>query len=131
MVDKKYFPGIEDELEIKWLMDISKMDYVRQSMDMYCSRKNTKLKPPVGTLVGYAILKPETKTDEHHHYHRRIFWLKEHDRYYRPEGVYKTGGPLEAVDPMTVAPGEAGELTERAWGRPFDQKKEVDKKTVE
>lgn len=124
MVDKKDFPGIEDELEIVWLMDISKMDYVRQSMDMYCSRKNTKPKHVVGTLVGYAILKPETKTDENHDYHRRFFWLKDHDRYYQPEGVYKTGAPLEAVDPRTVAPGEAGELTERAWGMPLKQKKE-------
>jgi len=43
MVDKKDFPGIEDELEIVWLMDTSKMDYVRQSMDMYCSRKTLSL----------------------------------------------------------------------------------------
>jgi hypothetical protein len=125
MVDRKNFPGIDDELEIVWLMDTSKMDYVRQSMDMYCSRKNTKPKHATGVLVGYAILKPETKTDENHNYHRRFFWLKDHDRYYQPEGVYKAGAPLEAVDPRTVAPGEAGELTERAWGMPFKQEEVI------
>ncbi len=119
---EKDFPGIEDELEIKWLMDISDVDYVRQSMDMWCSRKNTKPKHTPGVLVGYAILKPETKTHEYHHYHRRYFWLKEHDRYYRPDGVYKTGAPIEAVDPRTVFPRVAGKLTDRAWGMPLKER---------
>jgi len=122
MVDKRDFPGIEDESEIKWLMDISNMDYVRQSMDIYCSRRNTKPRHTSGTLVGYAILKPDTPTYENRHYRRRFFWLKEHDRYYEPEGIYKTGAPTEAVDPRTVTPGVAGDLTERALGMPLKTK---------
>lgn len=52
-------------------------------------------------------------------YLRRIFFLRPGDRDSAPNGAYATAAPMEAVDPWTVKPGVRGELTERAWGRPF------------
>lgn len=112
--------GSTDELEIKWIMDISKIDYVREGV-VYCSRRKAKPKCSHPALVGYAILKPEAKGISPGIFKRRYFWLAEHDRYYYPEGVYKTGAPSEAVDPRTVVPGRAGEVTERVIGKTFDK----------
>ena len=39
-----------------------------------------------------------------------------HDRHFESQGTYATGAPMEAVDPRTVGPCLAGELTDRAWG---------------
>lgn len=46
---------------------------------------------------------------------RRYFWLKDHDRYFDPEGCYRVGTPVEGADPAMVATGVLGILTNRAW----------------
>ncbi|MFD5702306.1 DUF6009 family protein [Streptomyces lasiicapitis] len=37
-----------------------------------------------------------------------MFWIKEHDRSERHDGVYKVTTPSEGVDPRTVAPRNLG-----------------------
>jgi hypothetical protein len=109
---------LQDEEEIIWLIDPSGLDYVRQFLNCYACRRDTKPRRgdyPGQGLVGYAILKPEAKA-KGGLYKRRYFWLNSNDRYYKPQGVYKHGCPSEAVDPRTIKPGEPGEITDRCMG---------------
>jgi hypothetical protein len=109
---------LQDEEELVWLVDPSELDYVRQFLNCYANRKDTKPRKgdfPGYGLVGYAILKPEAKA-KRGLYKRRYFWLNSNDRYYKPDGIYKTGCPSEAVDPRTIRAGKPGEQTSRALG---------------
>ncbi|MET9615695.1 DUF6009 family protein [Kitasatospora indigofera] len=110
---------LQHEIEIRWLEDPEKLDYVRQVLDRLSSRKG---RPPYhrdGRMVGYAILGPEAKASPASGtWRRRVFWLAPHDRDQQPAGVYAFGAPSEAVDPSTIAPTVKGEKTERSQGGP-------------
>lgn len=47
-------------------------------------------------------------------FRRRVFWLLPHDRGTAPDGLYASGAPAEAVDPITLAAGSRGRKTERS-----------------
>jgi hypothetical protein len=69
--------------------------------------------PAYGTgmrIVGYAILDPTKRDTEN----RRIFFVRDGDTDYPLNTC-----PCEAVDPLTLAPGIVGKVTERAWGGPL------------
>ncbi|RSM96363.1 transcription factor [Streptomyces sp. WAC 01325] len=110
---------ISDETAIVWLEDIDELDYVRQSLDRLATRCG---RPPYrrpGRLVGYAELSVAAKASRSSGtFRRRVFWLNPNDRASRPEGLYRTGAPAEAVDPRTIAPCIKGYKTERSEGGP-------------
>ncbi|GJF33035.1 hypothetical protein KNE206_57350 [Kitasatospora sp. NE20-6] len=107
------------EIEIRWLEDPERLDYVRQSLERLSSRKG---RPPYhrdGRMVGYAILGPGAPASRASGtFRRRVFWLLPHDRDQHPDGLYSSGAPSEAVDPRTVAATVKGEKTERSQGGP-------------
>ncbi|MFJ8547220.1 DUF6009 family protein [Streptomyces sp. NPDC093586] len=113
----------EDDLAheegLVWLEDISRLDYVRQSLDRLPTRRGKPAYHRDGRLVGYARLgaaaKPSRSSGT---FRRRVFWLLPHDRDADPEGLYATGAPAEAVDPRTLTPGNKGHKTERSEGGP-------------
>ncbi|MFD7017988.1 DUF6009 family protein [Streptomyces sp. NPDC059928] len=112
---------LQHEERIVWTEDIDGFDYVRETLTTEAS---TRARPVpwhgAGRRVGYATLKRDAPSnDSPGRFTRRIFWVKEHDRSERPDGVYKTATPSEGVDPRTVAPGVWGDITERAWGGPL------------
>ncbi|MGW3848670.1 DUF6009 family protein [Streptomyces fagopyri] len=112
---------IQHEERIVWTEDIDRFDYVRESLT---TDAGTRARPVswhgAGRRVGYSTLKRDAPSnDVAGRFTRRIFWIKEHDRSERPDGVYKDATPSEGVDPRTVAPGVWGEVTERAWGGPL------------
>ncbi|MGH2465344.1 MAG: DUF6009 family protein [Candidatus Limnocylindrales bacterium] len=45
---------------------------------------------------------------------RRYFWLKPNDRYCDPKGPYRSGCPIEAIDPLTLAPDQPGARPRRS-----------------
>mgnify|MGYP003141041099 FL=1 len=104
---------LDKECGIVWDVDVSDLDYVRQTMVMCNSRSR-----PIGVhrnwvRVGYAVLKPNARPDYKYpglsYWDRRLFWLKDYD-------PYEQHCPIEAVDPETVSPGVVAEQTEKCWG---------------
>ncbi len=109
---------LRHEERIVWTEDVDGFDYVRESVT---TEAGTRTRPVAwhgsGRRVGYSVLRSDAPSSSSTgKFTRRIFWVKEHDRSERPDGVYKTTMPSEGVDPRTVAPGVWGEVTERAWG---------------
>ena len=83
-------------------------DYVRESYVMRSRRSGKPGWRGEGRLVGYAELRPDAPGIGPQAFERRVFWLKDQDRDTSPDGPYATGTPAEAVDPRTVAVGQAG-----------------------
>lgn len=107
---------------IVWLEDIDPLDYVRELVSEcfhFRQRKPAKGFSP-GRLVGYSTLGKDA-IGRNRFFTRRLFWIADHDRSEQPDGVYRTGAPVEAVDPRSVRPCIRGTLTERAWGKPFEE----------
>lgn len=104
---------VEHEVEIVWEEPPEQYDYVR----VRAGRAGTRTRSvPFHRFkrVGYAVLADDAPNiGRPGQFRRRVFWLKDHDRAYEPDGVYANQGPSEAVDPRTVAPGVRGEKTER------------------
>jgi hypothetical protein len=94
--------------EIVWLEDPLKYSYLRERVYITTLPKKIALKTPIwqnqAKIVGYEIVnrKHEPAPDV---YHRRVWWLKTHDRDLDPDGVYKSNHPLEAVLPDSIAVG--------------------------
>lgn len=110
---------IVHEVGLVWLEDISRLDYVRQSLDRLPTRCGRPAYRRDGRLVGYALLGPQAKPSRlSGTFRRRLFWLLPHDRDTVPDGLYATGSPAEAVDVLTLAPGDRGRRTERSAGGP-------------
>jgi hypothetical protein len=110
---------IVHEVDLVWLEDVGKLDYVRQSLDRLPTRKGRPAYHRDGRMVGYALLGAEAKPSRSSGtFRRRVFWLLPHDRDTVPGGLYATGAPAEAVDPRTLTPGGKGRKTERSEGRP-------------
>jgi hypothetical protein len=109
---------INHETSLVWLEDISRLDYVRQSLDRLPTRRSRPAYHRDGRMVGYALLGPDAKPSRSSGtFRRRVFWLLPHDRDTEPEGLYATGAPAEAVDARSLAPGRKGRKTERSEGR--------------
>lgn len=71
-------PHLKNEHSIKWLKYPHKYPYLREGTAMV-SRKDVWLKKYYnknGTLIGFAILKPETKAIKAYYY-RRYWWIKD------------------------------------------------------
>ena len=106
--------GLSHEIAIVWETDVYQLDYVRETWTTAWTRRG-----PIrwNGRVGYSILGPEAPNAGYHRmFHRRVFWLKHHDRHPSSDGAYEAGAPVEAEDPLTVAPGIPGRVTERALG---------------
>ena len=111
---------ISHEIELVWLEDISRLDYVRQSLDRLPTRRGRPGYHRDGRMVGYALLGPGAKPSRSSGtFRRRVFWRLRHGRSGEPEGLYATGAPAEAVDTRSLAPGSKGRKTERSEGRPM------------
>ncbi|WP_042409729.1 DUF6009 family protein [Streptacidiphilus carbonis] len=109
---------ISHETNLVWLEDISRLDYVRQSLDRLPTRRSRPAYHRDGRMVGYALLGPGAKPSRSSGtFRRRVFWLLPHDRDTDPDGLYATGAPAEAVDARSLAPGSKGRKTERSEGR--------------
>ncbi|MGW3168379.1 DUF6009 family protein [Streptomyces sp. NPDC001142] len=110
---------LKHEAELVWLEDISRLDYVRQSLDRLPTRVG---KPPYhrdGRMVGYATLTSDAKASRASGtFRRRVFWLLPHYRDSQPEGLYASSAPAEAIDPQTLTPRAKGRKTERSEGSP-------------
>lgn len=110
---------LQHEIEIVWLEDIDRFDYVRETEETsahFRQRPNADWSEP-GRMVGYSVLAPNAPNNGRPaRFTRRRFWVKDYDRSEDPNGGYSTGCPVEAVDPRTVAPGVRGRITERARG---------------
>jgi hypothetical protein len=107
---------VEFESNIVWLKDISSIPYVREHFEKFASRRKGKLKYGKYQVIGYSELESDAPNSGMPAcFGRRVFWLADHDRFYDPKGVYKVGCPMEAIDPLTVAPKVLGKITERAW----------------
>ncbi|MFF5448510.1 DUF6009 family protein [Streptomyces sp. NPDC012888] len=110
---------IVHEVDLVWLEDISRLDYVRQSLDRLPTRRGRPAYHRDGRMVGYALLGPAAKPSRSSGtFRRRVFWLLPHDRDTEPDGLYARGAPAEAVDARTLAPGLKGRKTERSEGGP-------------
>lgn len=104
----------DQEMNIVWLTPPDALPrYIRQASQVTGRRRGRPRFDRPGQLVAYAELGPDTPNDgTPGSFTRRYFYLAPHDPY---EG---SGAPIEAVDPITVTPGQ-GRLTERAWGGPL------------
>ncbi|MFF5639802.1 DUF6009 family protein [Streptomyces sp. NPDC012825] len=110
---------LKHETELVWLEDITRLDYVRQSLDRLPTRSGKPAYHRDGRMVGYAILGPGAKASRASGtFRRRVFWLLPHDRDTEPEGLYASSAPAEAVDPETLEPATKGRKTERSEGGP-------------
>lgn len=111
--------SLEVEARIVWLEDIERYDYVRVIEQFVHSKTGLPKRRHVGhRTVGYANLLSEARRDMAGYLKKRVFFVQKHDRSERPDGVYRSGCPAEAVDPRTVQAGVAGHITDRAAGIP-------------
>ncbi|MFF3606913.1 DUF6009 family protein [Streptomyces sp. NPDC002463] len=107
------------ETELVWLEDVSRLDYVRQSLDRLPTRSGKPAYHRDGRMVGYAVLGSDAKASRASGtFRRRVFWLLPHDRDSEPEGLYAGSAPAEAIDPSTLRPTVKGRKTERSEGGP-------------
>lgn len=96
---------LKHETDLIWLEDITRLDYVRQSLDRLPTRSGKPAYHRDGRMVGYAILGSNAKAARASGtFRRRVFWLLPHDRDAEPSGLYASSAPAEAVDPGTLAP---------------------------
>ena len=97
------------ESRIVWLRDPLQFTYLRESV-IHSNRRRGKIRFPIGDLafvVGYSEISPNRKPAwPYYGWDRRIWWLKTYDHDLDPDGVYKTGGPYEAVDPASIKAGQ-------------------------
>ncbi|MFE5549377.1 DUF6009 family protein [Streptomyces sp. NPDC058128] len=110
---------LKHETDLVWLEDITRLDYVRQSLDRLPTRTGKPAYHRDGRMVGYAVLSSDAKASRASGtFRRRVFWLLPHDRDAEPAGLYAGSAPAEAVDPGTLAPQSKGRKTERSEGGP-------------
>ncbi|AFZ27234.1 hypothetical protein Cylst_5198 [Cylindrospermum stagnale PCC 7417] len=113
---------IQSESKIVWLKNIDAIPYVREHFDTCCTRRKGKVKYQDHEIIGYAELEDNApNTGRSGCFARRIFWLAKHDRFYEPDGTYREGCPMEAIDPLTVFPKVLGQKTARAWNGTLPQ----------
>ena len=103
------------EAKIVWLVDVSKMPWVRESEVNFSTRKGISKKrlselQQGQTLVGYAELEDDAPpTGNHKCFFRRIFTLRENDyEAYELDNPTNASHPTEAVEPLSVEPKHKG-----------------------
>ena len=102
---------ITHEVAIVWDVNPYELDWVRETRTTASTRRGPIRCPG---RIGYSILGPDAPNAGYARmFHRRVFWLKPHDRGASSDSGYQVGAPVEAVDPTTVAPGIPGRVTER------------------
>ncbi|MFD7961290.1 DUF6009 family protein [Streptomyces zaomyceticus] len=110
---------LKHETDLVWLEDITRLDYVRQSLDRLPTRTGKPAYHRDGRMVGYAVLGSDAKASRASGtFRRRVFWVLPHDRDAEPDGLYASSAPAEAVDPDTLSPQSKGRKTERSEGGP-------------
>lgn len=110
---------LKHETELVWLEDVSRLDYVRQSLDRLPTRSGKPAYHRDGRMIGYAVLSTDAKASRASGtFRRRVFWLLPHDRDNEPQGLYAGSAPAEAIDPDTLRPTVKGRKTERSEGGP-------------
>ncbi|MBM9624439.1 DUF6009 family protein [Streptomyces zhihengii] len=110
---------LQHETALVWLEDVTRLDYVRQSLDRLPTRSGKPAYHRDGRMVGYAVLAAEAKASRASGtFRRRVFWLLPHDRDAEPDGLYAGSAPAEAIDPSTLQPRTKGRKTERSEGGP-------------
>lgn len=110
---------LKHETALVWLEDITRLDYVRQSLDRLPTRTGKPAYHRDGRMVGYATLATDAKASRASGtVRRRVFWLLPHDRDTEPDGLYASSAPAEAIDPATLQPRTKGRKTERSEGGP-------------
>jgi Family of unknown function (DUF6009) len=107
--DEPYWLGevLAHETRIVWLLDPARFAYVRQAAIVTRTPRGPPSDYLGGTrlLVGYS----EVRKSGRGLYRRRIFYLRDTDRYFDPLGAYHYGAPAKAVDPMTVSAGTSSQ----------------------
>jgi hypothetical protein len=102
------------EAKIVWLVDISKMPWVRESEVDFSTRKGVSKKrlselQQGQTLVGYAELEDDAPPTGNHSFIRRIFTLRENDyEAYKVDNPTQAYHPAEAVEPLSIEPKHKG-----------------------
>lgn len=112
---------LQFETDLAWTTPLDGIDYVREFVTITRTRTRPirRLDGRNGLLVGYTSVGDAPSGERG--FHRRVFYLAPHDRNADPANhTYRTGAPCEAVDPRTVGVGIQGRLTQRAWGRPWN-----------
>ena len=98
-------PHLQDEDKIVWLVeDRSSYPYLREEVARV-SRKDIlgkKYYHKIGSLVGYVVLKPETKAIDTYYY-RRYWWFKDKTGNPKPYDPYDTGSPGQGVKTSSIA----------------------------
>jgi hypothetical protein len=102
-------PQLDSEVRIEWEReDALTWDYVRVRTRPAGTRKRG-VSFNAGERVGYAVLEADAPNcGRPGVFQRRVFWVKPHDRHAKPNGVYESHTPAEAVDPRTVGPSKRG-----------------------
>lgn len=109
---------IVHEVDLVWLEDISRLDYVRQSLDRLPTRRGRPAYHRDGRMVGYALLGPKAKPSRSSGtFRRRVFWLLPHDRDTAPDGLYARGRRRGRGRPDAGA-GHQGPQDRALGGRP-------------
>jgi len=140
----KEYSDLSAEIKLIWLDDISRYDYVRESVITGSVKANQPRQGAERRIVGYTTVTGGRRSKEAQYDHR-IFWLTCHDRgeditkysmtvQWRYKCDWAPGEPLtqygateypvEAVDPRTVKIGVPGSHTPRSTGLlPIEQMK--------
>lgn len=102
---------LASETDVAWLYDPAHFDYVRQGAIV--TRKPSGL--PSDYIGGSSLIVGYSNVCDNGRglYRRRIFYVRDTDRYCDPMGGYRYGAPVEAMDPITISAGEAGFITDR------------------
>jgi len=112
-VDKEF---LQYEMDIVWVKEIN-VDYVIQKIVKAGTRQRSvpvKKNDSNFTRFGYAKLCADApNAGKPYTFYRRVFYLRDWDRWKTPDGLYGSSAPSEAVDPRTVSAGEMGRKTQR------------------
>ena len=111
---------LRDEDQIVWLVPVESLPrYVRETLQDYAPFRVRRFRMDYpGRMVGYSTLRPDAPSICGQ-FHRRVFWLKPYDAGERDAATgpyHRFSTPYEGVDPLTVAPGQPGRVTDRAVG---------------
>jgi hypothetical protein len=116
-VEKEF---LQYEMDIVWVKEIN-VDYVIQKIAKAGTRQRSvpvKENDSNFTRFGYAKLCADApNTGKPYTFYRRVFYLRDWDRWKTPDGLYASSAPSAAVDPRTVSPGEIGRKTQRVWSQ--------------
>jgi hypothetical protein len=88
------------EVDVVWVRPLDGVQYVRES-NTY-SDSGTAQPPGRGDQIVWGY----TTVPSNDYAMRRVFYLRRHDRFLQPDGIYAEDHPAEAVDPRQVVAGK-------------------------